>query len=76
MSGYVSPDYIGLIRLEIPRRYQDQVVISDPHSALDFSSYPTGPDLAVGALYNDVVATDQFYDSAKKLTLTGHHHLF
>lgn len=72
----VAPYDIGPIRLKVPWRYQHEVVVPYPHPSLYLSSNTAGPHLAVCALYNDVVAADQFYDPSKKLTLARHHHLF
>lgn len=67
MGRDVAPDDVCPLGLEIPRGHENQVVVPDPHPALYLASNPAGSHLAVGALYNDVVAADQLDYSAQKL---------
>jgi hypothetical protein len=62
--------------LEIPRSYYNQIIVPDPHSALDLAPDSASPDLAVCTFNNDVVSSDKLYHPAEKLSFTGHYHLF
>lgn len=71
----VAPDDVGPVRLEIPRRDENEVVVADPHPALYLAPDAARAHLAVGTLYYDVVTANQLYHAAQELALLRHDHL-
>ena len=74
MCRNVAPNNVSLVGLKVPRGYQHQVIVPDPHPSLYLAANPARSDLAVSALDNDIIAAYQLYHSPEKLALTRHHH--
>jgi hypothetical protein len=73
----VPPENVStLIRLKIPRRNQNNVSYSDPHSSLQLSSNSAQSFFAVLALYQESVITHHLDSYAQYIICRWQHHMF
>lgn len=75
MGPDVTPEYVCLSVVEIPGGYQDDVVLTYPHSSLELAPDSALASLTVGTLYDDLVASPHLNHSTEKFALLRHDEL-
>jgi hypothetical protein len=73
----VSPvDVTSCVRLKIPRRNQNDIAFSDPHSPFQLASNSAQPFFAVLAFHQDSFSAQHFDSSAQHIVCTRQQHIF
>jgi hypothetical protein len=73
----VPPENVAaLVRLKIPRRNQNDVAFSDPHSPFQLASNSAQPFFAVLAFHQDSFSAQHFDSSAQHIVCTRQQHIF
>jgi len=73
----VPPENVAsLVRLKIPRRNQNDVAFSDPHSPLQLASNSAQPFFAVLTFHQDPFSAQHFDSRAQHIVSARQHHIF
>jgi hypothetical protein len=72
----ISPENVtALVRLKIPRRNQNNVAFSNPHSPLQLASNSAQPFFAILTLHHDSFSTQHFNSRAQHIVRTRQQHI-
>jgi hypothetical protein len=73
----VSPENVAsLVRLKIPRRNQNNITLSDPHTPFQLASNSAQTFFAVLTLYHDSFSAKHFNSRAQHIVSTRQQHIF